>query len=175
MKRIALILLALVAVVAVVLLVRSREEAPRVAVDTVPIDTTPVNLDTLQAAIPEAAPDTFTRPKLPEAPVRTVRQSYAPAPPALMDAVERERTFTRFCYEEFGQKADPELRGGVAMLVTVGPNGVSEARVANDSWTSQYGKTVNRCLNERAKDAWRLPAGAVKPGVYQVDLAFRPA
>lgn len=141
-----------------------------------PVDTTPVNFDSLETAIPEAAPDTFKPAPPPRSQTTTPRQaSYPPAPPALMDAVQREQAFTQFCYQEFGQKADPQLKGGVAMLVTVGGGGVTEARVAADSWSSNYGKSVNRCLNEKAREAWRVPAGVVRPGRYQVDLTFRPA
>jgi hypothetical protein len=58
------------------------------------------------------------------------------------------------------------------MLVTVDPSGVSDARVANDSWSSSSGKAVNSCLNEKAKTAWKLSPGAVKSGKYVVQLAF---
>jgi hypothetical protein len=138
-------------------------------------DTTPVDLGSLKSDIPAAAPDTFTRPQ-PPPPVAEVPHGPrpAPAPEALMQAVKREQSFSKFCYQEFGQKSDPQLRGGVAMLVTVGGSGVTAARVANDSWTSRFGRAVNRCLNQRAKDAWRLPTGAVKPGQYVVNLTFRP-
>ena len=89
-----------------------------------------------------------------------------------MEAVEREQAFSNFCYREFGLKSDPQLRGGVAMLVTVGRNGVTAARVAADSWTSNIGKSVNQCLNERAADAWKVAPGEVRAGTYQVDLRF---
>jgi hypothetical protein len=142
-----------------------------------PLDTTPVNFDSLETAIPEAAPDTapVEPPKARPAATRPAPARYAAAPPALMDAVRREQAFTQFCYQEFGQKADPALQGGVALVVTVSAGGVTDARVAADSWSSSFGKAVNRCLNEKAAEAWRVPAGAVKPGKYQVDLTFRPA
>jgi hypothetical protein len=138
------------------------------------IDTTPVNFDTLGANLPPVVPDTFTPPPEPKAPPR--RQAAIPlAPPALMDAVSREQTFTQFCYQEFGQKSDPTLRGGVAMVVTVTSSGISDAKVADDTWTSAAGKAVNRCLDEKAKDAWRLGSGEVKPGKYVVNMTFAPA
>ena len=89
-----------------------------------------------------------------------------------MDAVSRERTFSRFCYQEFGQKVDPSLTGGVALVVTVGQNGITGATVANDSWSSNAGSGVNRCLNERAGSAWKLAAGAVPAGKYVVRMTF---
>jgi hypothetical protein len=139
------------------------------APDTIARDTSPLDLTQVTSALPPPAPDTFTPPK-PQA--RPAAARYAPAPPALMEAVERERAFSNFCYREFGLKSDPRLYGGVAMLVTVGRNGVSAARVAADSWSSSSGKAVNECLNERAAEAWKISAGEVSPGTYQVDLRF---
>lgn len=139
-----------------------------------PVDTTPVNFDSLQTAIPDAAPDTFKPIKRPVA--QTVRRNrYPAAPPALMEVVERQQSFTRFCYQEFGQKADPTLRGGVSVIVTVAGSGVTAANVEADSWTSAAGKAVNRCINERAAEAWKVPAGQVRAGKYEVPLEFRPA
>jgi hypothetical protein len=138
-------------------------------VDTIPRDTTRTDLSQVTPALPPPAADTFTRPK-PQP--REVVTRYAVAPPVLMDAVERERAFSNFCYREFGLKSDPRLYGGVAMLVTVGRNGVTAARVADDTWSSSSGKAVNDCLNERAAEAWKISAGEVRPGTYQVDLRF---
>ena len=175
MKRLAIILVALVAIAALVFLVRPRGTRP-VATDTNPIDTTPVAFDTLPTAIPEQMPDTFkpVEPrKLP--PEQPVRRAIPDAPDALMAAIEREKDFTQFCYEEVGLKTDPTLRGGVAFIVTVGAGGITGARVASDNWTSGAGKAVNRCLNERARQAWKIKPGEVRAGQYRVPLSFRPA
>jgi hypothetical protein len=148
---------------------KDDDENVQVPVDTIARDTTPVNLDSLQSALPPPAPDTFTPPRQPTQPAAT---RYAAAPAELMSAVEREQAFSNFCYREFGLKSDPRLRGGVAMLVTIGRNGVTAARVAADSWSSSTGKAVNECLNERAANAWKVSPGEVRPGTYQVDLRF---
>lgn len=140
---------------------------------SVAIDTTPINLDSITSAIPEPEPDTFVK-TIPKVPV-VRRPSIPPAPPALMEAVEREQAFSKFCYQEFGQKNDPTLAGGVAVVVTVGAGGITATRVADDSWSSRSGKAVNECLLDKAKTAWRLPPRAVKPGQYVVQLAFRPS
>ena len=170
MKRIALL------VVGILVLAACPGDDEQPPVDTASVsqmDTTPVNFDSLDTNLPPPAPDTQTTAAAPR-PVR--RQAPIPqAPPALLAAVSREQSFTQFCYQEFGQKADPTLRGGVAMVVTVASQGITEARVENDSWTSSAGSAVNRCLNERAKDAWRLSQGAVRPGKYVVNLTFTPA
>jgi hypothetical protein len=137
--------------------------------DTIARDTGQADLSQVTPTLPPPAPDTFTPPK-PQP--REVVTRYAAAPPALMEAVERERAFSNFCYREFGLKSDPRLYGGVAMLVTVGRNGVTAARVADDTWSSASGKEVNECLNQRAAEAWKVSAGEVPPGTYQVDLRF---
>ncbi len=147
----------------------------RTGADTLAIaDTMPMDLDSLIVDIPPAEPDTFTSPRL-----RTVqpaaRPTYPDAPPPLMEAVRREQSFSRFCYEEFGQKDDPTLAGGVAVLVTVGAGGVTAVRVEHDTWSSAAGKNVNECLVERAPLAWKLPGGTVRPGQYVVQLGFRPS
>lgn len=149
------------------------------ATDTaIAVDTTPMDLSQVETSLPPAAPDTFKPASRP--PARTVARRSAgdvepaipPAPPALMGAVERERSVSRFCYQEFGQKVDPSLSGGVAVVVTVGSAGISGARVANDSWSSRAGDNVNRCLNERAASAWKLAGGTVPPGKYVVRMSF---
>ena len=153
-----------------------RDRAADSARAAIPVDTTPMDLSKVETSLPPAMPDTF------QGPVRRVARrsggevaaepTLPPAPPALMEAVSRERAFSRFCYQEFGQKVDPSLRGGVAVVVTVGQNGVTDAAVANDSWSSDAGAAVNRCLDQRAASAWKLAAGAVPAGKYVVRMTF---
>jgi hypothetical protein len=60
------------------------------------------------------------------------------------------------------------------MVVTVGNSGVTGTEVGNARWTSRSaGQAVNRCLSERAKEAWKVAPGTVKPGRYVVQLSFR--
>jgi hypothetical protein len=92
-----------------------------------------------------------------------------------VEAVEREQSFSRFCYQEYGQKADPGLEGGVAMIVTVGSGGITDARVSDDTWSSTAGRAVNECLDQKAAGAWKPTPGAVHPGKYVVQLSFRPS
>ena len=170
MKRIALIVVGVIVLAAC----PGDDDQPPVDPSTISqIDTTPVSFDSLETSLPPAVTDTQTPPPPVRRPPRPA--AIPPAPPALVAAVSREQSFTKFCYQEFGQKADPTLRGGVAMVVTVNAEGISDARVENDSWTSDAGAAVNRCLNEKAKDAWRLGRGDVRPGKYVVNLTFTSA
>ena len=168
MKRLALIPL----MVLLIACPRDKRDADTLAVEPAPVDTT--DLSAVNSNIPEAAPDTF-KPRQPTAPPRAASSPAIPqAPAALMAAVQREQSFSRFCYQEFGQKADPSLAGNVAMVVTIGSQGVTDARVADSNWSSRAaGSAVNRCLNEKAGVAWKVGAGDVRPGKYVVPLSFR--
>jgi hypothetical protein len=151
--------------------------------DSMPIDTTHLDttkttdLSAIQSNLPPAEPDTFKRRKLtPPASSGDVGGLSVPAAPAaLTDAVEREQSMTKFCFTEFGQKSDPTLRGNVAMVVTVGGEGITNATVGDARWSGSAGKAVNNCLNQKAKLAWKLTPGAVKPGKYVVQLSFSGA
>jgi hypothetical protein len=151
--------------------------------DSMPIDTT--HLDTTQTAdlssiktsLPPAEPDTFKQRKLPTATTNSAGGglSVPAAPGALTEAVQREQSMTKFCFTEFGQKSDPSLRGNVAMVVTVGASGITNATVGDARWSGSAGKAVDNCLNQKAKLAWKLAPGAVKPGKYVVQLSFSGA
>jgi hypothetical protein len=129
----------------------------------------PVDLSQLNSNIPAARPDTFT--------FRPLRVERIPdAPPALMDAAEREQGISRFCYQEYGQKADPRLIGAVALVVTVEGDSVRSVRVGADDWSSRAGRAVNQCLLQKAPQAWKLlPGSHVANGRYVVQLQFRPS
>lgn len=141
----------------------------------------PGDLSGVKGSMPSAAPDTFKQRKLTPlsaaerrggASGGEVAGGASDAPAALLDAVQREQAFSRFCYSEFGQKADPSLRGNVAMVVTVGTEGITDARVADANWSGNAGNAVNRCLNDKAKRAWKLTPGSVSPGRYAIRLSF---
>jgi hypothetical protein len=139
----------------------------------IPVDTTAQDLSKISTDLPPADKDTFKLRTLPAQPEQQ-EQNYANAPAALMDAVQRQQSTTQFCFQEFGQKADPTLRGNVAMLVSVGSSGITETHVANSNWTGKgAGAAVNNCLSQKAKAAWKIAPGAVKPGRYVVQLSFR--
>lgn len=143
-------------------------------VDTarIPVDTTKADLSSLKVDVPPPEPDTFKPAKVP-VDQGGAAPSYPAAPDPLMEAVRREQSATQFCYNEFGLKNDPNLRGNVTLLVTVGRSGITDARVGASIWSpSGGGRAVNSCLNEKAKDAFKIAQGSVKPGTYRVPLSF---
>src|SRR5688500_18877794 len=112
----------------------------------IPVDTTKADLSGLKVDVPPPEPDTFKAPKVP-AGQGAPAPAYPAAPEALMEAVQREQSATTFCYNEFGLKNDPNLRGNVTLLVTVGRSGITDARVGNSIWSpSAGGRAVNSCL-----------------------------
>jgi hypothetical protein len=138
---------------------------PRLASDSAPAD-----LSKLKANIPAALPDTFT-------PLPRVRLKGIPdAPAVLSDAAEREQGISRFCYQEFGVKVDPKLVGAVAFVVTMEGNAVRSVRVGAQEWSSSAGTGVERCLVQKAPQAWKLlPGETVANGQYVVQVRFRPS
>ena len=150
-----------------------KKQEPAVVPPPPPVDTsTPVDLSKIKSNLPPVTPDSELRPRKLTPPVGAPTVSYPEAPGALLEAVQREQGATRFCYSEFGQKADPTLRGNVAMLVTVNNAGISDVRVGASRWSGNAGAAVNRCLNQRVKQAWNVSPGAVKNGTYAVQLSF---
>lgn len=143
--------------------------------DTIPVDTVS-DLSQIVTDIPEPVRDTSPPPR----PVAAQPAAAAAIPAAsgpLLTAVQREQGFTQFCYREFGLKRDPGLRGGVTLIVTVGAEGVSGARVGASRWqpAGVAGREVDRCLTERAPQALRLTPGEMRPGQYQVQYTFSGA
>ncbi|MBX9929392.1 MAG: hypothetical protein K2X99_10810 [Gemmatimonadaceae bacterium] len=137
----------------------------------VALDTAPVDLSKMRANLPPAVADTVVR-----APREAVVRGIPEAPAALMDAVEREEGISRFCYQEYGQKVDPQLAGGVAVVVTVAGGKVIAARIGADTWSSAAGRGVNGCLTQKAPQAWTLaPDKSIADGRYVVPLRFRPS
>ncbi len=166
MKRLLLLPLLLVSIACP----KDRNDAD--TIPAIPLDTTPADLSDITVDLPPAEPDTF-RVRPPSQQATAAAPSYPSAPEALMEAVRREQSATQFCYNEFGLKNDPNLRGNVVLLVTVGQGGITSARVGNSIWApAAAGRAVNVCLNERAKDALKIESGAVPPGTYRVPLSF---
>lgn len=167
MRRLLMIPMLLVAIAC------PKDKKTADTVPTVPLDTTPADLSGLESTLPPPEPDTFKAAVPPRQPAAAQGASYPEAPAALSEAIRREQSATTFCYNEFGLKNDPNLRGNVVLLVTVGQGGVTAARVGGSNWApSAGGRPVNNCLNERVREAIKIEAGSVKPGTYRVPLSF---
>lgn len=149
-----------------------KDKKSQDTITPVPLDTTPTDLSGVNVNVPPAQPDTFKPAVVPAQPGGQAA-AYPEAPSALSEAIQREQSATQFCYNEFGLKNDPNLRGNVVLLVTVGQSGVTAARVGNSIWQpSAGGRPVNNCLNERVREAIKIEPGSVRPGTYRIQLSF---
>lgn len=141
-------------------------------------DTTPVDLSRVREALPPAVSDARGGPRAPSTvPLAAPPVDYPGAPAALRSAVTRETAVSQFCFQEFGEKADPTLEGAVAVLVTISHGAIEDARVASARWSDgRQGAHVDQCLNDRVVQAWRLApedSAIVAGGHYVVYLSFR--
>ncbi len=160
---------------AVVLMACPGDKKPqKAAALPVPVDTAApaTNLSAVKSNLPAAAPDTFKPRKLAHTSRSAGSVDLPDAPPPLTEVVQREQSVSQFCFIEFGKKTDPALRGTVDVAVSVASAGVSDIRIASSSWSGNAGAAVDNCLTQRAKRAWKLAPGSVKPGKYAVRLSF---
>jgi hypothetical protein len=91
-----------------------------------------------------------------------------------VDAVVRSRQReVQFCFEESGLKADPELTGIFAMMLTLDTSGaVARVDPVRGEWSGPDGAAVETCVMQRAR-AWRFPRQvALAPARHEVTFHF---
>lgn len=95
-----------------------------------------------------------------------------------LDAVVRSRQReVQFCFEESGLKADPDLSGIFAMMLTLDTTGaVARVDPVRGEWSGPDGAAVETCVMQRAR-AWRfsLQSGALSalaPARHEVTFHF---
>ncbi len=91
-----------------------------------------------------------------------------------VDAVVRSRQReVQFCFEESGLKADPELSGIFAMMLTLDTTGaVARVDPVRGEWSGPDGAAVETCVMQRAR-AWRFPLQlALAPARHEVTFHF---
>jgi hypothetical protein len=95
-----------------------------------------------------------------------------------VDAVVRSRQReVQFCFEESGLKADPELSGIFAMMLTLDTTGaVARVDPVRGEWSGPDGAAVEACVMQRAR-AWRFPfesgaPWAIAPARHEVTFHF---
>lgn len=81
----------------------------------------------------------------------------------------------RFCYTEFGLKANPNLRGSVTVNIVVSGSGaVSGANVAGRTWSGAGASEAESCIRQKIR-SWRFPGTASGEGTYAFKFNFSPA
>ncbi|MGQ0714487.1 MAG: AgmX/PglI C-terminal domain-containing protein [Gemmatimonadaceae bacterium] len=91
-----------------------------------------------------------------------------------VDAVVRSRhREVQFCFEESGLKADPDLTGIFAMMLTLDTSGgVARVDPVRGAWSGPDGAAVESCVMQRAR-AWRFPVPlALAPARHEVTFHF---
>jgi hypothetical protein len=79
----------------------------------------------------------------------------------------------RFCFEELGLKADPDLSGVFALILTLDSlGGVSRVDASRQEWSGPEGAPVGECVMQRAR-TWKLPVPvAVAAPRHEVTFHF---
>lgn len=78
----------------------------------------------------------------------------------------------RFCYNEYGLKANPALAGSVTASVTLTPaGGVTGVNVTNRTWSGEGASDAERCIAEKIR-AWRFPPSEAGGGTYSFSFSF---
>ena len=78
----------------------------------------------------------------------------------------------RFCYNEYGLKANPALAGSVTASVGLTPaGGVTAVNVTNRTWSGAGASETERCIADKIR-AWRFPSSDAGGGTYSFSFSF---
>ena len=78
----------------------------------------------------------------------------------------------RFCYNEYGLKANPSLAGSVTASVSLtGSGSVSGVDVTNRTWSGTGASETERCIAQKIGE-WRFPASEAGGGTYSFSFSF---
>lgn len=81
----------------------------------------------------------------------------------------------RFCYQEYGLKANPRLAGTVTInIVVAGSGSVSGANIARRTWSGAGASEAESCIQSRIR-GWRFPTSSTGEGTYAFSFSFTPA
>ena len=78
----------------------------------------------------------------------------------------------RFCYNEYGLKANPSLAGSVTASVSLTPAGaVTGVNVTNRTWSGEGAGDAERCITDKIR-AWHFPPSEAGGGTYSFSFSF---
>ena len=78
----------------------------------------------------------------------------------------------RYCYQEFGLKANPALAGTVTVAISLtGSGDVTGVNVANRTWSGPGAAESESCIRNKIRQ-WRFPAAAEGGGTYTFPFNF---
>lgn len=78
----------------------------------------------------------------------------------------------RFCYQEYGLKANPSLAGTVTVAISLtGSGDVTGVNVTNRTWSGPGASEAESCIRNKI-EAWRFPSSDAGGGTYSFPFNF---
>jgi len=78
----------------------------------------------------------------------------------------------RFCYQEYGLKANPSLAGTVTVAISLtGSGDVTGVNVTNRTWSGPGASEAESCIRNKI-NSWRFPASDAGGGTYSFPFNF---
>ena len=78
----------------------------------------------------------------------------------------------RFCYQEYGLKANPSLAGTVTVAISLTGSGeVTGANITNRTWSGPGASEAESCIRSKI-ESWRFPASDAGGGTYSFPFNF---
>lgn len=78
----------------------------------------------------------------------------------------------RFCYVEYGLKANPSLAGTVTVAITLTGSGtVTGADITNRTWSGSGASEAESCIQGKIR-SWKFPSSAAGGGTYSFPFNF---
>lgn len=78
----------------------------------------------------------------------------------------------RFCYQEYGLKANPSLAGTVTIAISLtGSGDVTGVNITNRTWSGPGASEAESCIRSKI-ESWRFPASDAGGGTYSFPFNF---
>jgi hypothetical protein len=78
----------------------------------------------------------------------------------------------RFCYQEYGLKANPALAGTVTVAISLtGSGDVTGVNITNRTWSGPGASEAESCIRSKI-ESWRFPASDAGGGTYSFPFNF---
>jgi hypothetical protein len=78
----------------------------------------------------------------------------------------------RFCYQEYGLKANPSLAGTVTVAISLtGSGDVTGVNITNRTWSGAGASEAESCIRSKIQ-SWRFPASDAGGGTYSFPFNF---
>ncbi|MEJ7811928.1 MAG: AgmX/PglI C-terminal domain-containing protein, partial [Gemmatimonadaceae bacterium] len=80
----------------------------------------------------------------------------------------------RFCYQEYGLKANPNLAGSITVNISLGGSGnVTDVDIGRRTWSGAGASEAEGCIRQRVR-GWKFPTSSTGEGTYGFSFNFTP-